>query len=70
MARDPHDPRGSRAAVGAVRAVAAIRDLVAAAEPPVRLPLGSDSVSLVEGKLASVAKELDEWRELALSTDH
>ncbi len=53
-----------------MRAVAAIRDLVAAAESPVRLPLGSDCVALVEGKLASVAKDLDEWRELALSTDH
>jgi hypothetical protein len=31
--------------------------------------LGSDSVALVETKLASVAEELDQWRELALSTD-
>ena len=53
-----------------VRAAAAIRDLVAAAEPPVRLPLGSDCVGLVEGKLGFVAKELDQWRELALSTDY
>jgi NAD(P)-dependent dehydrogenase (short-subunit alcohol dehydrogenase family) len=58
--RQPGDP---------VRAVAAIRRLVAAAEPPLRLQLGSDCVTLVDDKLASVAKELDHWRELALSTD-
>jgi hypothetical protein len=52
-----------------VQAVAAIRRLAAAAEPPPRLQLGSDCVSLVEGKLASVAKELSQWRDLALSTD-
>ena len=52
-----------------VKAVAAIRHLVAAAEPPLRLHLGTDCVTLVEGKLASVAKELDQWRDLALSTD-
>jgi hypothetical protein len=51
------------------KAVAAIRRLVAAAEPPLRLQLGSDCVTLVEGKLASVAEELDRWRDLALSTD-
>jgi NAD(P)-dependent dehydrogenase (short-subunit alcohol dehydrogenase family) len=58
--RQPGDP---------AKAVAAIRRLVAAAEPPLRLQLGSDCVTLVEDKLASVAKELDQWRELALSTD-
>jgi NAD(P)-dependent dehydrogenase (short-subunit alcohol dehydrogenase family) len=58
--RQPGDP---------VKAVAAIRRLVAAPEPPLRLPLGTDSVALVERKLATVAQELDRWRELALSTD-
>jgi hypothetical protein len=52
-----------------VQAVAAIRRLAATAEPPLRLQLGSDCVNPVEGKLASVAKELGQWRELALSTD-
>jgi hypothetical protein len=41
----------------------------AAAEPPLRLQLGSDCVNLVEGKLADVTKELGQWRDLALSTD-
>jgi hypothetical protein len=52
-----------------VQAAAAIRQLTAAPEPPLRLQLGSDCVSLVEGKLASVAGELGQWRDLALSTD-
>jgi hypothetical protein len=51
------------------KAVAAIRRLADAAEPPLRLQLGSDCVALVEGKLAAVAKELDQWRDLSLSTD-
>ena len=50
-------------------AVEAIRELVTAAESPSRLQLGSDCVGLVEAKLASVAEELDHWRDLALSTD-
>ncbi|NUQ96508.1 MAG: SDR family NAD(P)-dependent oxidoreductase [Streptomyces sp.] len=58
--RQPGDP---------LKAAAAIRQLVTEAEPPLRLQLGSDCVSLVESKLASLGKELDEWRELALSTD-
>jgi NADP-dependent 3-hydroxy acid dehydrogenase YdfG len=52
-----------------VKAVAAIRTIVAASEPPLRVQLGSDSVALVEGKLASVTDELETWRKLSLSTD-
>ncbi|WP_328648622.1 oxidoreductase [Amycolatopsis sp. NBC_00348] len=52
------------------RAVTAIRHLVTTAEPPLRLQLGSDCVRLVEDKLATVAGELDQWRELATSTDY
>ena len=52
-----------------VRAAAALLALASAEEPPARLQLGSDCVQLVEGKLASVARELTIWRELALSTD-
>ncbi|MEZ2130402.1 MULTISPECIES: oxidoreductase [unclassified Sinorhizobium] len=43
--------------------------LVNAANPPLRMPFGSDTVAVLEQKNASVARELDEWRELALSTD-
>lgn len=40
------------------------------ANPPLRLPLGSDSFANIEEKLASVAKELDRWRALAQSTSY
>ena len=58
--RQPGDP---------VKAVAAIRQLIAADSPPMRLHLGSDCVSLVEARLADVAEEPGRWRDLALSTD-
>jgi NAD(P)-dependent dehydrogenase (short-subunit alcohol dehydrogenase family) len=37
--------------------------------PPLRLPLGSDTVDRIEAKNALVAKELAEWRTVATSTD-
>ena len=40
------------------------------ADPPLRLPLGGDSLARIEDKLASVATELDQWRELAQSTSY
>jgi hypothetical protein len=40
------------------------------ADPPLRLQLGSDSVALVEAKLAFVGVELDRWRSPAMSTDY
>jgi NAD(P)-dependent dehydrogenase (short-subunit alcohol dehydrogenase family) len=43
--------------------------LVAADEPPVRMPFGSDTVARIESKNASVAAELAQWRDLAVSTD-
>jgi hypothetical protein len=49
--------------------VAAVRQLAATPEPPLRPQLGSDCVSLVESKLATVARELSQWRDLALSTN-
>jgi hypothetical protein len=52
------------------RAVEAIRRLVASPRPPLRLPLGRDSVETVESKLAHVADELATWREESLSTDY
>ncbi|MFF4477404.1 oxidoreductase [Streptomyces melanosporofaciens] len=51
------------------KAAAAILRLATEPEPPLRLQLGSDCVSLVEGKLGFVAKELDQWRACALTTD-
>jgi NAD(P)-dependent dehydrogenase (short-subunit alcohol dehydrogenase family) len=37
--------------------------------PPLRLPLGSDTVARIEAKNAFVAQELAAWREIATSTD-
>lgn len=51
------------------RLATAILTLVASAEPPLRLPLGSDTVARIEQKNAFVAGELDAWRSVALSTD-
>lgn len=38
-------------------------------EPPLRLPLGSDTVARIEAKHRFVEQELAAWRSLALSTD-
>jgi hypothetical protein len=37
--------------------------------PPLRLPLGSDTVERIEPKNALAAKELTAWREVSTSTD-
>jgi NAD(P)-dependent dehydrogenase (short-subunit alcohol dehydrogenase family) len=47
----------------------ALMVLVDASEPPVRMPLGSDTVRRIESKNAFVAQELARWRDLAVSTD-
>jgi NAD(P)-dependent dehydrogenase (short-subunit alcohol dehydrogenase family) len=43
--------------------------LVDAKNPPLRLPLGSDTVERIEAKNAFVARELAGWRSVATSTD-
>jgi len=43
--------------------------LANAKEPPLRLPLGSDTVERIESKNAFVAHELAAWRRIATSTD-
>lgn len=50
------------------RLAKALLTLASAARPPLRLPLGSDTVARIEAKHRHVAAELDAWRELALST--
>lgn len=47
----------------------AILALVDAARPPLRLPLGSDTLARIEAKHRSVTEEIAVWRELAVSTD-
>ena len=40
-----------------------------APNPPVRLPLGSDTVQAIEAKHTADAAILAEWREISISTD-
>src|SRR6201991_927868 len=47
----------------------ALVKLVNMEEPPVRLPLGTDTVAAIEAKIAFVGKELGRWKELSSSTD-
>ncbi len=44
-------------------------DFADAPNPPVRLPLGSDTVAAIEAKHASDAKILANWRHVSISTD-
>jgi hypothetical protein len=44
-------------------------DFTDAANPPVRLPLGSDTVAAIEGKHASDRAILAQWRGVSVSTD-
>jgi NAD(P)-dependent dehydrogenase (short-subunit alcohol dehydrogenase family) len=44
-------------------------DFADAPNPPVRLPLGSDTVAAIEAKHASDAAILAEWRAVSVSTD-
>ena len=44
-------------------------DFAEAPDPPVRLPLGSDTVAAIEAKHASDAAILAKWRAVSLSTD-
>ncbi|MBV8186631.1 MAG: oxidoreductase [Alphaproteobacteria bacterium] len=48
---------------------AAVLELVAMADPPAHLLLGSDALRLVEEKLAAQRAELDACKDLTLSTD-
>ena len=46
-----------------------IVDFADAANPPVRLPLGSDTVAAIEAKHVSDAAIVAKWREVSVSTD-
>jgi len=47
----------------------AILALVDAPNPPARLPLGTDTLGAIGQRLAEVARETEQWRGLASSTD-
>jgi len=48
----------------------AVLKLADSAKPPVRLPLGADTVAKIEEKNRFVEAELAQWRSVALSTNH
>jgi NAD(P)-dependent dehydrogenase (short-subunit alcohol dehydrogenase family) len=52
-----------------VRLARAVVELAGAKQPPLRLPLGSDSVAAIEAKHAFVTGELAAWRQVSVSTD-
>lgn len=58
--RQPGDP---------VRGCAAIIKAVDAAEPPLRLLLGSDAYRLAQSRLEALRKNFEDWRDVTVSTD-
>ncbi len=52
-----------------VRLARVVVELAGSKNPPLRLPLGSDTVAVIEEKSAFVARELAAWRSVAVSTD-
>ncbi|KRC29254.1 oxidoreductase [Acidovorax sp. Root219] len=52
-----------------VRLAQAMMQLVASPTPPLRLPLGTDTLQTIADKHAFVEKETAAWRDLAASTD-
>ena len=52
-----------------VRLAQAVTQLVASPTPPLRLPLGTDTLQTIADKHAFVEKETAAWRDLAASTD-
>ncbi|WPU99124.1 oxidoreductase [Mucilaginibacter sp. cycad4] len=59
--RQPGDP---------AKLAQAILKLAASPNPPVHLPLGRDSLNYVNQKLDNLQKEITEWNDVILSTDH
>ncbi len=53
-----------------VKGAAAVLVLADLPQMPARLPLGTSTVNDIRTKVATVSAELDEWEELARSTDH
>ncbi|WP_295953041.1 oxidoreductase [Rhodoferax sp.] len=52
-----------------VRLAQAVMQLVASPTPPLRLPLGSDTLQVIADKHAFVERETMQWQALAASTD-
>jgi NAD(P)-dependent dehydrogenase (short-subunit alcohol dehydrogenase family) len=52
-----------------LRLASAMLTLADATQPPLRLPLGTDTLGVIARKQAYVARETEAWRTLAASTD-
>lgn len=52
------------------KAAQAIIQAVESPHPPMRLALGTDAMSLIQEKLASVKTDLDAWQQVTISTDY
>ncbi|MGW3129589.1 oxidoreductase [Streptomyces sp. NPDC001076] len=52
------------------KAARAIVEMAAVPEPPLRLPLGADTLQAFDAKLDTFRKDMDAARHIALSTDH
>jgi NAD(P)-dependent dehydrogenase (short-subunit alcohol dehydrogenase family) len=52
-----------------VRLAQAVMQLAASRTPPLRLPLGTDTLQVIKDKHAFVEAETARWKELAASTD-
>jgi hypothetical protein len=48
----------------------AVLKLADSSKPPVRLPLGTDTVAKIAQKNRFVEAELEQWHSVAVSTDH
>lgn len=59
--RQPGDPK---------KFATALLVLADSAEPPMRLPLGTDTVAKIAEKHRFVERELAQWKAVAVSTDH
>jgi NAD(P)-dependent dehydrogenase (short-subunit alcohol dehydrogenase family) len=51
-------------------AAQAVIQAVESPDPPMRLALGTDAISLIQEKLESVKTDLDAWQQVTVSTDY
>jgi NADP-dependent 3-hydroxy acid dehydrogenase YdfG len=51
------------------KAAAAVLQVIQSPNPPLRLPLGADSVHMIKEKLDQQLKEIQAWEQLAVSTN-
>jgi len=68
--RESFEQRNGQQAGDPKRLAAALVTLASEARPPLRFTAGAMAVGLLEAKLAAMKAELDQWRELGVSTDY